>query len=68
MSLYRYSVRKLKKIREILNFTDFGGLEGTRTLDLSDANRTLSQTELQAHIFPIIPFFRLVLTYVLGSA
>lgn len=27
-----------------------GGPEGTRTLDLSDANRTLSQTELQAHI------------------
>lgn len=28
----------------------YGGPEGTRTLDLSDANRTLSQTELQAHI------------------
>ncbi len=26
------------------------GPEGTRTLDLSDANRTLSQTELQALI------------------
>ena len=27
-----------------------GGPEGTRTLDLSDANRTLSRTELQARI------------------
>ena len=32
------------KSREMLNFTAFyGGLEGIRTLDLSDANRTLSQ-------------------------
>ena len=27
-----------------------GGPEGARTLDLSDANRTLSQTELQAQV------------------
>ena len=29
-------------------FACFGGPEGARTLDLTDANRTLSQTELQA--------------------
>ena len=28
----------------------FGGPEGDRTLDLTDANRTLSQTELRAQI------------------
>ena len=28
----------------------FGGPEGDRTLDLTDANRTLSQTELRAHM------------------
>ena len=28
----------------------FGGHEGDRTLDLTDANRTLSQTELRAQI------------------
>ena len=27
-----------------------GGTEGDRTLDLTDANRTLSQTELRAQI------------------
>ena len=36
--------KKLQKSRETYNFTAFcGGLEGIRTLDLSDANRTLSQ-------------------------
>ena len=36
--------KKLQKSRKISNFTAFcGGLEGIRTLDLSDANRTLSQ-------------------------
>ena len=32
-----------KKRRIVLNDTTFYGLEGSRTLDLSDANRTLSQ-------------------------
>lgn len=37
-------LKKLQKSREMINFTAFcGGLEGIRTLDLSDANRTLSQ-------------------------
>ena len=35
----------------------FGGLEGDRTLDLTDANRTLSQTELRARV--IFGFFGL---------
>lgn len=30
--------------------SSFGGPEGDRTLDLTDANRTLSQTELRAQI------------------
>ena len=35
---------KVKKVREIIDFTDFpGGDGGIRTLDLTDANRTLSQ-------------------------
>ena len=37
-------LKKVAKSRETSNFTAFcGGLEGIRTLDLSDANRTLSQ-------------------------
>ena len=37
-------LKKLQKSCEICNFTAFcGGPEGIRTLDLSDANRTLSQ-------------------------
>ena len=37
-------LKKLQKSCEIWNFTAFrGGPEGIRTLDLSDANRTLSQ-------------------------
>ena len=40
----RNFLKKLQKSREIIDFTAFsGGLEGIRTLDLSDANRTLSQ-------------------------
>ena len=31
-------------------FALFGGPEGDRTLDLTDANRTLSQAELRARI------------------
>ena len=43
--------RKVQKRREITDFTAlFGGLEGIRTLDLSDANRTLSQTVLWAQM------------------
>ena len=30
--------------------SDDGGPEGDRTLDLTDANRTLSQTELRARV------------------
>ena len=30
-----------------------GGPEGDRTLDLTDANRTLSQTELRAQILKL---------------
>ena len=38
-------LKKLQKSCEICNFTAFrGGPKGIRTLDLSDANRTLSQT------------------------
>ena len=43
-----------KKRRIVQNdaaMRQIGGLEGDRTLDLSDANRTLSQTELQARIY-----------------
>ena len=36
-----------KKRRIVLNDTAFYGLEGSRTLDLSDANRTLSHTDLK---------------------
>ena len=37
-------LKKLQKDREITDFTVFsGGDEGDRTLDLTDANRTLSQ-------------------------
>ena len=36
-----------KKRRIVLNDTAFYGLEGIRTLDLSDANRTLSHADLK---------------------
>ena len=36
-----------KKRRIVLNDTAFYGLEGRRTLDLSDANRTLSHADLK---------------------
>ena len=36
-----------KKRRIVLNDTAFYGLEGSRTLDLSDANRTLSHADLK---------------------
>ena len=43
--------KKLQKSREIINFTAFcGGPNRDRTDDLTDANRTLSQTELRAQI------------------
>ena len=39
----------------------FGGLEGDRTLDLSDANRTLSQLSYEPEtVFIIIPEFEKV--------
>ena len=38
-----------KNVRKA-GFIHFGGPEGDRTLDLTDANRTLSQTELRAQI------------------
>ena len=34
-----------------------GGPEGDRTLDLTDANRTLSQAELQAQITTLLFFY-----------
>lgn len=36
-----------KKRRIVLNDTALYGLEGSRTLDLSDANRTLSHADLK---------------------
>ena len=38
----------MKNAHSALSVRFFGGLEGDRTLDLTDANRTLSQTELRA--------------------
>jgi hypothetical protein len=35
-----------------------GGPEGDRTLDLTDANRTLSQAELRAQIFDFSTFLK----------
>ena len=44
----------VQKCREISDFTALtGGLEGIRTLDLSDANRTLSQLSYE----PILRYF-----------
>ena len=39
--------------------SDDGGPEGDRTLDLTDANRTLSQTELRARVKSVRFFIRL---------
>ena len=39
-----------KRLFKLGGVIHFGGPEGDRTLDLTDANRTLSQTELQAQI------------------
>ena len=39
-----------KRLFKLGGVIHFGGPEGDRTLDLTDANRTLSQTELRAHI------------------
>lgn len=43
-----------KKRRIVQHDTAFYGLEGSRTLDLSDANRTLIPTELQAHMMTLL--------------
>ena len=37
-----------KRLFKLGGVIHFGGPEGDRTLDLTDANRTLSQTELRA--------------------
>ena len=39
-----------KRLFKLGGVIHFGGPEGNRTLDLTDANRTLSQTELRAQI------------------
>ena len=39
-----------KRLFKLGGAIHFGGPEGDRTLDLTDANRTLSQTELRAQI------------------
>ena len=39
-----------KRLFKLGGVIQFGGPEGDRTLDLTDANRTLSQTELRAQI------------------
>ena len=41
--MHNFAKKDKKKRRIVLNDTAFYGLEGSRTLDLSDANRTLSQ-------------------------
>ena len=41
--MHDFAKKDKKKRRIVLNDTTFYGLEGSRTLDLSDANRTLSQ-------------------------
>ena len=39
-----------KRLFKLGGVIHFGGPEGDRTLDLTDANRTISQTELRAQI------------------
>ena len=39
-----------KRLFKLGGVIRFGGPEGDRTLDLTDANRTLSQAELRAQI------------------
>ena len=39
-----------KRLFKLGGVIHFGGPEGDRSLDLTDANRTLSQTELRAQI------------------
>ena len=50
---------RYKKVRNLLrkseNSEHFGGPEETRTLDLSDANRTLSQLSYRPICFPFDP-------------
>ena len=47
-------LKKLQKGREIIDFTAFsGGDEEDRTLDLTDANRTLSQLSYAPKPFPM---------------
>ena len=50
-------LKKLQKDREITDFTVFsGGDEGDRTLDLTDANRTLSQLSYAPKLWKIYNF------------
>ena len=52
--------KKGEKVLIFRTFSPFGGPEETRTLDLSDANRTLSQLSYRP-IF--MNFFRVKLSY-----
>ena len=45
--MHDFAKKDKKKRRIVLNDTTFYGLEGSRTLDLSDANRTLSHADLK---------------------
>lgn len=45
--MHDFAKKDKKKRRIVLNDTAFYGLEGSRTLDLSDANRTLSHADLK---------------------
>ena len=45
--MHDFAKKDKKKRRIVLNDTAFYGLEGSRTLDLSDANRTLSNADLK---------------------
>ena len=53
--IHQKSSEKLQKSCEITDFTAFlGGPEGIRTLDLSDANRTLSQLSYKPE-YEVVP-------------
>ena len=45
--MHDFAKKSKKKRRIVQHDTAFYGLEGSRTLDLSDANRTLSHADLK---------------------
>ena len=45
--MHDFAKKRKKKRRIVQHDTAFYGLEGSRTLDLSDANRTLSHADLK---------------------